>query len=96
MVRPDGVPLARAFGVRSSANVRVKVMFRIDGVDAAVSLYSRIGVYGKLWNINCLYSYKRVMLKLGRRRIGHLVTLLKSKCTSPGTYVLGNRTFMVS
>ena len=34
-------------------------------------------IWGTLCDINCLYSEKRVMLKLGRRARGHFMTLIE-------------------
>ena len=46
-------------------------------VNAAVNPYLRSSIWVTLCDTNCLYSEKRVMLKLGRRERGHFVTLIE-------------------
>ena len=58
----------------NKGSVRVSFSF---GVNTAVYLYLRKRVCGTLYDVNCLYSLTRVMLKLWRRARGHFVTLNK-------------------
>ena len=62
----------------SNNKVRVKVsVIFVLGQNAAVSPYLRSSIWGTLCYINCLYSGKRVMLKLRRRAMRHFVTLIE-------------------
>ena len=57
--------------------VKVSVIYCCLKVNAAVNPYLRSSIWGTLCYINCLYSGKRVMLKLGRRAMRHFVALIE-------------------
>ena len=60
----------------NKVKVKVRCYFCLR-VNAAVNPYLKSSIWGTLCYINCLYSRKRVMLKLRRRAMRHFVTLIE-------------------